>query len=178
MSVSSTTSELSFTGNNSDATPYALTNLRFDDSSWLTAVQIDASGVETTLVEDTDYTIGGDGEAGTGTLTSITGSEIPATDTLRVTRNTPQTQLQDLTTTTKLPSATTEATLDKLCMMTQDLGRRVTDAEAITGPFESADSGVTLLDNEGGGKDLAIWDQTTLAYRRIRLANGAFIVVS
>lgn len=127
MALSSTTTELSFTGNNSDSTAYALTGLRYDDAAWLTVVQIDSSGDETTLTNGVEFNLGGTGSTGAGTLTSTTGNEIPATDNLRVTRNVPFTQSTDLENDVPLDHDAVEALFDKLVMISQDLDRRLDD---------------------------------------------------
>lgn len=127
MAISSTTSELSFTGNNSDSTAYALTGLRYDAATWLTVVQIDSSGDETTLTDGVEYNLGGTGSTGAGTLTSTTGNEIPATDTLRVTRNVPLTQATELENDVPLDHDGIETALDKGAMIDQDLDRRIDD---------------------------------------------------
>lgn len=130
MSVSSTTASLTFTGNNSTSTAYALTGLRFDASSWLDVATISSAGVVTTLTLGTHYTLGGDGSAGTGTLTSTSGNAIPASATLRVRRNTPLTQGLDLVNGTAPDQPSLEAALDRLTLALQDASRRDTLLEA------------------------------------------------
>lgn len=132
MSVSSTTASLTFTGNNSTSTAYALTGLRFDASSWLDVATISSAGVVTTLTLGTHYTLGGDGSAGTGTLTSTSGNAIPASSTLRVRRNTPLTQGLDLVNGTAPDQPSLEAALDRLTLALQDANRRTTALEART----------------------------------------------
>lgn len=162
MAISSTTSELSFTGNNSDSTAYALTGLRYDAATWLTVVQIDSSGDETTLTDGVEYNLGGTGSTGAGTLTSTTGNEIPATDTLRVTRNVPLTQATELENDVPLDHDALETALDKGAMIDQDLDRRIDDkigvervissgSQAFVTGFESGSDYATATFGSFGG---------------------------
>lgn len=130
MSLDTTVSSLSFVGNASTSTAYALTDLRYDDPSWVVAYTVDADGAKTSLTLGTHFTLGGDGTGGAGTLTSTAGNAIPATSTLHVERATPQTQ--DLTLPLNSPVATPslEAQLDQLVMVDQDLDRERTQLEA------------------------------------------------
>lgn len=130
MAISSTTAELTFTGNNSTSTAYALTGLRFDASSWLEVSTISSSGTVTALTLGTHYTIGGTGSTGAGTLTSTSGNAIPVSSTLRVRRATPRTQSLDLENGTAPDQPSLEAAFDKLTMISQDLANRVASAQA------------------------------------------------
>lgn len=166
MALSSTTSELSFTGNNSTSTAYALTNLRFDDAAWLTVTETDSGGTVTTLTNGVEFNLGGDGSAGTGTLTSTSGNAIPATSTLKVTRNTPATQTVDLENDVPLDHESLETQLDKQIMLVQDTQRAVssnTSALAGFGTIATQDANSVAITGGSitGITDLAVADGGT-----------------
>lgn len=122
MAISSQTSSASYTGNASTVTPYPVT-FRYDADAWVTVEEIDEDGVVTTLALGTDYTLTGTGSTTTGNVVTG-GGAIPATSTLRISRNTALTQTLALTVNGVMPSTTIEAQLDKLVMSDLDQKRR------------------------------------------------------
>lgn len=128
MSISSQTSTISYTGNASTSTPYAVP-FRYDDSSWVTVEKIDAAGVVTVLSLGTHYTLTGDGSATTGNVVTG-GGAIPNTATLRISRNTALTQTLSLVSNGRINTDALEAGLDKQTMALQDLERRISNLES------------------------------------------------
>jgi hypothetical protein len=122
MAISSQTTTVSYTGNASTVTPYPVT-FRYDEAAWVVVEEIDLDGVVTTLSLGTDYTLTGTGIATTGNVVTG-GGAIPATSTLRISRNTALTQTVALAVNGVIPSATIEAEFDKLTMAQLDEKRR------------------------------------------------------
>lgn len=130
MSISSETSSVEYAGNGSTSTAYAVP-FRFDDSSWLEVSTVASDGTVATLsLGSGDFTVGGDGTASTGTVTTT--AAVPATSTVRIRRITPRTQTQDLAFTGKIPAEDTETSLDKQAMIDQDHERRRGELEERT----------------------------------------------
>lgn len=125
MSVSSTTSSISYTGNASTSTAYPVP-FQFFDSTDLVVVRVD-SGVPTTLVNGTGYTVSGGGGS-TGSITTTTA--IPSTSTVVITRQTAKTQLTSYTTGDRFPASAQEKALDKLTMIAQEATAIPTTATA------------------------------------------------
>jgi len=128
MSISSSTSSVSYTGNASTVTAYVV-SYPFFDATDLNVYSV--SGGTSTLLSPSAYTVtGGNGSTGTVTTTAA----IPATSTVIISRSVPYTQLTSLTTGDRLPAASLEKALDKLTMETQQLSRNtVPDTAATTG---------------------------------------------
>jgi hypothetical protein len=117
MTVSSSTSRVSYSGNGSTvafAVPfYFLANTQ------LLVVLRSSTGVETTQVLGTNYTVTG---AGVSTGGTVTMTVAPASGTtLVISRNVPLTQETDLQPNDRLPAETLEQSIDKLTMITQQL---------------------------------------------------------
>jgi len=123
VAISSTTSSVSYTGNNSTTTAYPIT-YRHDAPAWLLVQQEDADGARTTLALGSDYTLAGDGAATTGTLKTVVA--VPLSDTLHISRVTPATQSLSLLPSSPIPSADLEAVLDKMAMGQQDQALQLT----------------------------------------------------
>ena len=134
MTVSTTTSRTSYAGNGSTVTftvPwYFLANAD------LVVIKTSTSGIETTLVLNTDYTVAGAGVVAGGTVTCTTA---PASgDTLVIYRDPAATQLTDYQANDPFPAETHERALDKLTMIAQrvkDLTTRsfrLSDGDATT----------------------------------------------
>jgi len=119
MSISSSTSSVSITGNASTVTAYVV-NYPFFDASDLKVYSVNSAGVSTLLTLSTNYTVTG-GNGSTGSV--VTTAAIPATSTVIISRSVPYTQLTSLTTGDRLPAASLEKALDKLTMETQQLSR-------------------------------------------------------
>ena len=119
MTVSSTTTTVSYTGNGS-ATEFSVT-FPFKGtgtSAELTVVErIIATGVETTKVNPDDYTVTG-GSGLTGTV--IAGSAPASTVQWHLRRNTTATQTSDYVTNDPFPADTLEGNLDRLTMTGQE----------------------------------------------------------
>ena len=115
MSVSSTTSSISYSGNASTSTAYPVP-FQFFDASDLVVV-VNTAGVPTTLVNGTGYTVSG-GAGSTGSI--VTTSAVPNTSSVIITRNTAKTQLTSYTTGDRFPASTHEKALDKLTMLVQE----------------------------------------------------------
>jgi len=117
MTVSSSTAKVSYSGNGSTqafAVPFY-----FLANSQLLVVLRTASGVETTQVLGTDYTVTGAGVLTGGTVT-MTVAPAPSSS-LVIVRNVPFTQETDLQPNDRLPAETLEQSIDKLTMITQQL---------------------------------------------------------
>lgn len=117
MTVPSGISKVDYSGN--DVTVAFSSGFRFlQNADLLVTLVVDATGVETTQVLDTDYTVTGAGDA-TGTVTMTTA---PATgETLIISRDMTLTQEVDYVENDKFPAETHETALDKLTMVAQQL---------------------------------------------------------
>jgi hypothetical protein len=114
MTVSTTTNKDRYSGNGT--TTSFDTTFKFFNNSEVSVIYTDASGVDTTWVEDTDYTLTG-GSGATGTVTPTT---IPASGTtLTILRTLTLTQTLDLVRQGAFDPEAIEAALDKLVMMAQ-----------------------------------------------------------
>ncbi len=122
MTVSTIDFQVTYAGN--DSTTAFPIPFPFLLNAYIEASIRDADGVVTLLVETTDYTLTGAGEA-TGTLT------LPAVlatgKTLIITRVVALTQTVDFVENGPLPAEVLEASLDKLAMSTQQLESQVSD---------------------------------------------------
>jgi hypothetical protein len=115
MSVSTTVSSVTYTGNASTSAAYTVPFQFFDSTDLL--VVVSTAGVPATLVNGTGYTVTG-GSGSTGSI--VTTSAIPATSQVIITRNTAKTQLTSYTTGDRFPATTHERALDKLTMLVQE----------------------------------------------------------
>lgn len=121
MTVSSTTSKVSYSGNGT-TTAFAV-SFYFLANSQLTVTLRAADGSESTKVLNTDYTVSGAGVLTGGTVTMTVA---PATGTtLVISRNVPLTQETDLQPNDRLPAETLEQSIDKLTMIDQQLQEEV-----------------------------------------------------
>jgi hypothetical protein len=128
MSVSSSTSTISYAGNGSTSTAYTVP-FNFYDAADLKVYSVDASGNSTLLTITTNYTVSGGGGS-TGSVTTT--AAIPSTRTVLIQRVVPYTQLTSFTTGDRLPANSIETALDKLTMETQQLSRNTIPDTAIT----------------------------------------------
>ena len=116
MTVSTSTSFVSYAGNGS-LTTFAYTFKIFQDSDLLVTLVNDTTGVETTQVLTTDYTVSGAGSAGGGNVTFTTA---PASGTtVKIRRVLPVTQETDYVANDPFPAEAHEDALDKLTMLVQ-----------------------------------------------------------
>jgi hypothetical protein len=89
-------------------------------------IHTNVTGLETILILDTDYTISGIGiDAGGNVTYPISGSPLPATETLTIARNVPFTQDTDLVNQDTIYSEVIETSLDRSTMMIQQLQEEV-----------------------------------------------------
>lgn len=117
MTITTTTNRISYSGDGV-TTDFAAPFLFFDEDHLL-VILVDASGVETTLVITTHYTVADVGDPAGGTVTMVTP---PASgETLVIVRNQPYTQTLDLVENDPFPSDAVENTLDKNVIMCQQL---------------------------------------------------------
>jgi hypothetical protein len=117
MTVSSSTAKVSYSGNG--VTQAFAVPFYFLASSQLLVVLRSSSGVETTQVLGTNYTVTGAGVLTGGTVT-MTAAPASGT-TLVISRNVPLTQETDLQPNDRLPAETLEQSIDKLTMITQQI---------------------------------------------------------
>jgi hypothetical protein len=116
MTVSSTTTKVSYSGNGS-TTVFAYTFKIFADADLTVIVRTDATGAESTKSLTTDYTVSGAGDAGGGNVTMVTA---PASgETLLIKRSLGLTQSTDYVANDPFPAASHEDALDRLTFIAQ-----------------------------------------------------------
>ena len=125
MTVSTTTSSLTYQCDGMTtafAIPYP-----FLVNSHITAIKTDnTTGIQTTLVQDVDYTLVGAGVSTGGTLTTL--SVLASNFKLQIKRVVPVTQLIDYIANDPFPAETHEKGLDQLTMICQQLAQAIADA--------------------------------------------------
>jgi len=130
MAVQSDTSSISYTGNNSTSTSYAVPFVFLENAHLAATAKVTATGVETTVTL-TNHTGAGDANGGT----VRTAVAVPATSTLTIFRIVPATQNTTYQEGGDFPAASHERALDKLTMLGQQNARkndralRVTEAD-------------------------------------------------
>lgn len=113
--ISSAQNFVSYSGNNSTSTAYAIP-YRFDAASWLVVgLQLDGETEPTKLELETDYTV----DVDAGELVTV--AAVPATATLTILRYCPALQTLSLENNAPLPAGAMEDQLDRMCMAIQDL---------------------------------------------------------
>lgn len=118
MTVSSTTSRADYTGNGS-TTAFTVPFYFLDNTHVTVYLTVIATGVTTTLVLGTDYTLTGAGVSTGGTVTTTVA---PSTSQkLSILRSVPQTQLIHYVPNDPFPAATHEQALDQLTMEVQQV---------------------------------------------------------
>ena len=116
MTVSSTTTKNSYSGNGS-TTVFAYGFKVFDEDDLTVILRADATGTETVQSITTNYTVSGVGNAGGGNVTFVTA---PATGvTVVIRRASPLTQTTDYTPNDPFPAASHEDALDNLTFIAQ-----------------------------------------------------------
>ena len=146
--ISTTTSTLSFTGNASTVTAYAIT-FPLVAAAHLVAIEtVTATGVETTL-DPGDYTFtpttDSDGRITGGSVT--TDPAIAATSTIEFKRVTPKTQAFDLTAGGSFGAEAMESAWDKIVMIAQEVERDLLEADTVLAAATAAlDVRVTALE--------------------------------
>ena len=122
MTISSTTSRVSYNGNSVLVT-FTVPFYFLDDAHLLVTKYVVSSGVTTTLALTTDYTVAGAGVLTGGTITCLVA---PATGTqIIITRNVPFTQETDYIENDPFPAEVHEQALDKLTMEVQQIDEQV-----------------------------------------------------
>jgi hypothetical protein len=117
----------------------------------LTVIYTSATGVETTLVLNTDYTVTGAGiiAGGSVTLIGTYAASPPATGTyITVVRDPAATQETDYVENDSFPAETHEQALDRLTMLVQRLSERMDRGLALA--QSSGFSALTMPDPDGG----------------------------
>lgn len=117
MTVSSTTTKASYSGNGS-TTVFAVP-FYFLQNADLLVILRSSAGVETTQVLGTNYSVTGAGNENGGSLTMTVAP--PTGTTLTILRNAAATQETDLLPNDRLPAESLETALDKLTMLVQQL---------------------------------------------------------
>jgi len=124
LTVSTTTSKLSYAGNGS--TVAFAVNFYFLQTNHIKVVLRAADGTETVQTLGTDYNVTGAGVSSGGTVTMTVA---PASgQTLVIARNVPQTQLVDYQPNDPFPAQTHEQALDQLTMEVQQLQEQINRA--------------------------------------------------
>ena len=122
MTVSSTTTKNSYSGNGS-TTVFAYTFKIFDEDDVAVVLRNNTTGAESTQTITTHYSVSGVGDAGGGNITFVTAPT--SSQTVVLLRATPLTQLTDYTPNDPFPAETHEEALDKLTFITQELQEEV-----------------------------------------------------
>ena len=116
MTVSSTTTKVSYSGNGS-TTVFAYTFKIFADADLTVIVRTDSTGAEVTKTLTTDYTVSGAGNVSGGNVTFVTA---PASgETVVIKRNLALTQSTDYTPNDPFPAASHEDALDRQMFIAQ-----------------------------------------------------------
>ena len=160
MTLSSTTNKVAYAGNGS-TTSFAVTFIYWEDSGVKVILSNDTTGVETTWVDGTQYTLsGGDGATGTLTIDTSPTDYTPASgETLTIKSNEPDTQTSSLPLGGSFPSTTVEKRLDKNVRLTQQLQEELdrtvkfNESSTITGKTVEDPVALNLLRwNSAGGE--------------------------
>ena len=117
MTVSSTTTRNSYTGNGS-TTVFAYGFKIFDDDDITVILRTTATGAETVQTKTTHYSVSGVGSASGGNITF--GTAPTSAQTVVLLRQTAQTQTTDYTPNDPFPASSHEDALDKLTLLAQD----------------------------------------------------------
>lgn len=135
MTISSTTSRVSFAGNGS-TTVFSFPYYFLDDADLVVILRVDSTGVETTKTITTHYTVTGAGDDAGGEVTMLTA---PASgETLIIYRDPSVIQETDLAENDSLPAETVEETFDRGVMIAQRLKNRLDRAVRLTEGYSSS----------------------------------------
>lgn len=168
MTVASTTSRVSYSGNGSTVT--FTVPFYFLANTHLKVVLLDAAGNETVKTLTTDYTVSGAATPSGGSITMVTA---PATgQTLSILRNVPYTQETDYQSNDPFPAETHERALDKLTMETQQLAEQAN--RALTLPASMTGGNTTLPVPEAN--NLIGWNESLTGLQNIDPATLATVV--
>jgi hypothetical protein len=119
MTISSETNKVIYTGNGA-TTVFPYTFKILDDDEILVQTRLTTTGVYTTLVKTTDYTVSGVGAAAGGNVTLVSAASNPTGTKLVLTRSMPKTQTVDLAEFDAFPVDTVEDQLDRAVMIAQE----------------------------------------------------------
>ena len=129
MTVSTTTSKVSYSGNGS-TTVFAYTFKVFDEDDLTVILRDNTTGTETVQAITTNYTVSGVGNTGGGNVTFVAA---PATGkTVVVRRESDQTQTTDYTPNDPFPAEAHEDALDKLTFIAQEVQEELNRAIKIS----------------------------------------------
>lgn len=121
MTISSETNKSGPYACNGSTSVFAYTFRILDDDDIAVLVKTTATGVVTTLVKTTNYTVSGVGEASGGNVTLVDpATDAPTGTTLTIVRSISQTQETDYNEYDTFPAQTHEDALDKLTMISQE----------------------------------------------------------
>jgi hypothetical protein len=127
MAVQSDTSSISYTGNNSTVTTYAVPFVFLENSHLAATAKVTATGAES-AVTLTNHTGAGDANGGT----ARTAVAVPATSTLTIYRTVPATQTTTYQEGGDFPAESHERALDKLTFLSQQNERAVERSFRVT----------------------------------------------
>jgi hypothetical protein len=157
MAVQSDTSSISYTGNNSTTTSYAVPFVFLENAHLAATAKVTATGVET-AVTLTNHTGAGDPNGGT----VRTAVAVPATSTLNIFRTVPATQTTQYQEGGDFPAASHERALDKLTFISQQNERavqrsfRVTEGSGTKNEVVAVPNTLLGLDNNNQPKALTV----------------------
>jgi hypothetical protein len=138
MTVSSSTSSVSYSGNGS-TTVFAYTFKIFEDSDLVVVEKNVNTGVETTKTLTTDYTVSGAGNDSGGNVTFVTA---PASGiTVTISRSLPLTQETNYVENDPFPAQAHEDALDKLTMLVQQVDTKDINAYYTVDSFTQGSAG-------------------------------------
>lgn len=170
MTLSSTTNRVSYSGNDV-TTAFSFPYYFLSDSDLVVISKVTSTGVETTKILTTDYTVTGAGSPSGGSVTMLTA---PATGTtLSIYRDPAKTQDLDLVENDPMPAEEIEKRFDKLTMLVQRLSDRLDRAVRLTDGFAASfstllptvlNAGKALIINSGGdGLDTQTISDSTIS---------------
>jgi hypothetical protein len=157
MAVQSATSSISYTGNNSTVTTYAVPFYFLENAHLAAIAKVTATGVES-AVTLTNHTGAGDINGGT----VRTAVAVPATSTLTIFRTVPATQTTTYQEGGDFPAASHERALDKLTFLSQQNERaversfRVTEGSGIKNEVVAVPNTLLGLDASNQPKALTV----------------------
>lgn len=135
MTLSTLDNRESYSGNGV-TTNFSFPNYFLADEDLVVILRVEATGVETTKVLTTDYTVSGEGNPTGGTVTMLVA---PATgETLTIYRDPAATQELDLVENDNLPAESVEEELDKLTMLVQRLADKLARSAILTEGYSAA----------------------------------------
>lgn len=168
MTLSSTTSRVSYSGNGS-TTAFSFPYYFLADSDLVVIIRVTSTGVETTKTITTHYTVSGSGNQAGGTVTMLTA---PASgETITIYRDPAKTQDLDLVENDPMPAEEIEERLDKSMMIDQRLSdlqsRSVRLSDGFSSTFDTSlpslltANQALIVNGDGDGFELASIDADT-----------------